>query len=85
MMEMDFMLNAGQALNKMRLTLEGATTFFETDLSGHYREALAAGRTDEALALDMLGTALNELRREVAELQAVVVNSNICNRHHNSG
>ena len=78
MMEMDFMLNAGQALNKMRLTLEGATTFFETDLSGHYREARAATRTDEALALDMLGTALNELRREVAELQAVVVKSNDC-------
>ena len=77
-MEMNFMLNAGQALNKMRLPLEGATTFFETDLSGHYREALAAGRTEEALALDMLGTALNELRREVAELQAVVVKSNDC-------
>ena len=78
MMEMDFMLNAGQALNRMRLTLEGAVAFFENDLSGHYREALAAGRTDEALALDMLGTALNELRRDVAELQAAVVNSNSC-------
>ena len=78
MMEMDFMLNAGQALNRMRLTLEGAAAFFENDLSGHFREALAAGRTDEALALDMLGTALNELRREVAELQSAIVKSNSC-------
>ena len=78
MMDMDFMLNAGQALNKMRLTLEGAAFFFEKDLSGYYREAMAAGRADEALALDMLGTALNELRREVADLQASVVKSNIC-------
>ena len=69
----------------MRLTLEGAASFFENDLSGHYREALAAGRTDEALALDMLGTALNELRREVTELQAAVVKSNKRNLQQNFG
>ena len=77
-MEMDFTLNAGQALNRMRLTLEGATTVFENELAGCYREALVAGQTDTALALDMLGTALHELRQEVATLQEAVVKSNNC-------
>lgn len=77
-MEMDFMLTAGQSLNRMRLLLEGATVFFENELSGRYRAALGADNTDEALALDMLGTTLNELRQEVAALQAVCVKSNKC-------
>ena len=73
---MDLMLNVGQGLNKMRLTLEGAAVLFENDLSGCYRAALDAGQLVTALALDMLGTALNELRQDVTELQAAVVNSN---------
>ena len=84
-MEMDFMLTAGQSLNRMRLLLEGATVFFENELSGRYRAALEDGRTDEALALDMLGTTLNELRQEVATLQAVCVKSNKRILNHNSG
>lgn len=75
-MEKDFLFTAGHTLSKMRLTVEGAVLLYESDVATYYQEALVAGRTDEALALDMLGTALHELRQDIAALQAAIVKSN---------
>lgn len=77
-MEKDFLFMAGHTLGKMRLTVEGAVLLYENDVSTCYQEALAAGRTDEALALDMLGTALHDLRQDISALQAALVKSNNC-------
>lgn len=75
-MEKDFLFTAGHTLSKMRLTVEGAVLLYESDVAACYQEALASGRTDEALALDMLGTVLHELRQDIAALQAALVKSN---------
>jgi len=77
-MEKDFLFMAGHTLSKMRLMVEGAVLLYENDVAACYQEALAAGRMDEALALDMLGTALHELLQDIAALQAAYVKSNNC-------
>lgn len=75
-MEQNWM--TGKTLNQMRLIVEGAIVLYENDLAWCYKQALGEGRADEALALDMLGTTLHELRQSIRELQTELVKSSIC-------
>ena len=64
-MEKDF----GEVLAIMRLVAEGACTMFENELSPLYGFLLKNGRTEEALALDTIGTALTTLEQQAHDLQ----------------
>ena len=68
-MEKDF----GEVVAMMRLVAEGARTLFENELSPLYGFLLKNGRTEEALALDTIGTAINVLEQHARELHTATV------------
>ncbi len=68
-MKKDFLFLAGEQLGNMRLTAEGARTLFESELSPLYHTLMEGGQTEEAIALDAIGTALNTLEQQIHDLQ----------------
>ena len=70
-MKKDFLFLAGERLGNMRLTAEGARTLFESELPPLYHTLMEGGQTEEALALDTIGTALNTLEQQIHDLQLV--------------
>lgn len=68
-MEKDFLFIAGEMLGSMRLMAEGVRAVFESQLSPMYGELLSLGRQEEAVALDTIGTALNQLQQQIHTLQ----------------
>lgn len=68
-MDTDFLFIAGEGLGSMRLTAEGARTLFENQLSPLYGLLLSLGRQEKAIALDTIGTALNQLEGQIHDLQ----------------
>ena len=68
-MERNFMFIAGETLANMRLTAEGARTLFENGISSLYGFLRKNGKEEEALSLDIIGTALNTLEQQIHDLQ----------------
>ena len=68
-MEKDFQFLAGEQLRNMRLVAEGARTLFENDITSLYGFLMKNGQTEEAIALDTIGTALNTLEQQIHVLQ----------------
>ena len=67
--EDDFMWVAGNAFSEMRLMVEGAITLFEDDAGVLCRLAREAQKNEAQLALNDIGTALYDFRRQIIMLQ----------------
>ena len=67
--EDDFMWVAGNAFSEMRLMVEGAITLFEEDAGILCRLAINAEEREAHSALNDIGTALYDFRRQIIMLQ----------------
>ena len=67
--EDDFLLVTGNAFSEMRLMVEGAITLFEEDTGVLCRLAINAEEREAHSALNDIGTALYDFRRQIIMLQ----------------
>ena len=65
----EFMGLTGTTLAEMRLVIEGAIQLY-AGLPPLYQQAMAEGRTADAVSLDTLEGALNALKDHICALQA---------------
>ena len=65
----DFMWVTGNAFSEMRLMVEGAITLFEEDAGVLCRLAINAEEREAHSALNDIGTALYDFRRQIIMLQ----------------
>ena len=67
--EDDFLLVTGNAFSEMRLMVEGAITLFEEDAGVLCRLAISAEEREAHSALNDIGTALYDFRRQIKTFQ----------------
>lgn len=69
-MENEYLIAFGNALAEMRLLIEGTIVLYEEDLVLLHELAANRGLYSAASALDAIGTALYDMRTQIAALQA---------------
>lgn len=69
-MNEEYLARENDLLLVMRLIVEGAVNMFENEAQPLYRLGIKNDKQDAAMAFDMVGVALGELKRHICELQA---------------
>ena len=68
-LEDDFMWITGHAFSEMRLLVEGALNLFEDDCGILCKLARDAGKIEEMVSLNDIGTALYAFKKHIKKLQ----------------